>query len=399
MGWLPVSNLLVVLAVLVAAFLAYLRRRIWEEHVESVVYDVVPGHSASQPAVVWYPPNLYRYVQLGRWFGRWELGFRVPGAMKEAEEQEVTTQLRSRLPAARGSSWMIDWNWRKGTARATLVEDVPDALSREDLLIRVENEDSGDRDRIPLGVSVDGVEFFDVEQTPHLLNTGETGNGKSVAQLGIVCHALEHADAWEVVGCDPKKVELGYLEGRPGVREVARDLPRIARAVKQAEKEMDERFDLMQRVGVNHIRNYDPDAKRLLIVVDELQQVTMPSNAKDEESKAADEIKLKVRAALERIAALGRAAGVHLCLTTQRPDVTTGILTGPLKFNLSGRIACGRMDSTASTMALDTDSATQLPRQPKGRAIWRGLEGDKQIQVVYTVEHDLPETAREEVAA
>ncbi len=386
---LPVSPWAVFGAALVFGAFCYARRRRWEQHVENAIFNVVPGHTGLDPALVWFLPRPLR-LQLGRWFGTWRFGFRVPTAMKEKDEMEVTTQLRSRLPAARGSSWMLSWDWRSGKATAAIKEDMPDSLSRDELLLRIENEGGGDRDRIPLGVSVDGVEYFDVEETPHLLNTGETGNGKSVSQLGILCHAMTFCESWSIVACDPKKVELGYLAGRPGVRTVARDLEGIVKAIKEVEAEMDRRFEDMQAAGVNHIRKLDQHAKRWLLVVDELQQVTMPSNAKDEESKASDALKLRGRAALERIAALGRAAGCHQCLTTQRPDVGTGILTGPLKFNLSGRLACGPMDQTASSMALDTDAATMLPRRPKGRAVWRGIAGEKQIQVVFTKEEDLP---------
>lgn len=247
------------------------------------------------------------------------------------------------------------------------------------------------RDRIPLGVSVDGVEFWDVEATPHVLACGETGMGKSVALLGVACHVITLSDSWQLVACDPKKVELGYLVGRPGVRTVARDLESIVAAIKEVEGEMDERFEAMQDAGVNHIRKLDPNAKRLMLVVDELQQVTMPSGGKTDEAKEEDALKISARSALERVAALGRAAGCHEYLSTQRPDVGTGILTGPLKFNLGGRLACGKMDQTASMMALDTDAATQLPSWTKGRAIWRGIEGEKRIQVAFTKESDLPE--------
>lgn len=252
----------------------------------------------------------------------------------------------------------------------------------------------GYRDKFPLGVSVDGVEFWDVEKDPHVLSVGKTGKGKSVAQLGVVCHALWLPDSWELIACDPKRVELGFLRGYPTVRVVARDLETITEAIVGAAREMWERYDEMDAAGHNHIRDFDPSARRLLVVVDELAQVTMLSKLKDEESKAQDDLRKAAMRALEDIAALGRAAGVHLYLSTQRPDVALGILSGPLKHNLTGRLACGPMDVTASGMALDSDAAAQLPATPKGRAIWLSVDGEKRIQVAFTRESDLPPKKR-----
>lgn len=371
---------------------AYRKRRIWEERVRNAIYHLVPGHNKMEQEVVWFGnPGVSARLNLGRWVGSWAFGFRLPPGVMEADTQELAERLRERLPAARGSSWRIDWEGRESVAQARLVKDMPDSLTRDEMLARI--ADAGeevDRDRIPIGVSVDGVEYYDVELTPHLLGTGETNKGKSVAQLGIVCHALQHSGSWSIYACDPKRVELGYLEGKPGVKMVAKDLAAVTEAIQRAEAVMDKRFAKMEAGGANHIRKLNPRAKRILVVVDELQQVTMPSGAKDDASKEVDALKQKARSSLERIAALGRAAGVHLYLTTQRPDISTGTLTGPLKHNLSGRLAVGKMDNSASMMALDTVAATSLPDLPKGRAIWRGTEGEKRVQVAFTKEADLP---------
>ena len=253
-----------------------------------------------------------------------------------------------------------------------------------------------DRDKIPLGVSVDGVEYFDLEKDPHTLSVGKTGKGKSVAQLGVCCWALDNPRDYELIACDPKRVELTFLKGYSNVQTVERDLEGIVEAIVGAAEEMQRRYEEMEEAGYTHIRDYDPDSKRILVVVDELAQVTMPSDQKDEESKAKDELRKAAMRALEDIASLGRAAGVHLYVSTQRPDVQLKILSGPLKHNLTGRLACGQMDATASGMALDSDAAAQLPAEPKGRAIWQSVDGEKQIQVAFTKPTDLPK--KEEVA-
>ena len=379
---------------------AYRRRQTWEDRVSNVVYHDVPGHSRWESDVVWFPlrgldpsGNMTVVKDLGRWTGSWSFSFRIPPASRHTDLSEMAEHLRERLPAAREASWSFSWDLRQSVCRAYLVAGMAFEIPRGEFEDRLRSDsiraEAVDRDHIPLGESVEGVEVWDVEAAPHVLATGETGKGKSVAQLGVVCHALEHAESWDLIACDPKRVELGYLRGYANVRAVAKDLEDIVTAIVSAETEMDSRFRSMEKAGVNHVRKLDAHAKRLLVVVDELQQVTMPAGTK--EAKETDEKKLRARAALERIAALGRAAGVHLYLSTQRPDVALGILTGPLKHNLTGRLACGNMDQTASQMALDSIGATNLPDEPKGRAIWRGIEGERQIQIIFTQQDDLPD--------
>ena len=378
---------------------AYGKRKAWEDRVSNVVYHTVPGHTVRERDVVWFPlrgidpsGSVPVVRDLGRWLGSWSFSFRAPPHARQADLSEISEHLRERLPAAPEASWTLSWDLRQSVCRAYVVRDVAIALPRGEFEMGMRSDPARvgvvDRDHIPLGESVEGVEVWNVEDAPHVLATGETGKGKSVAQLGVLCHALQYAADWDIIACDPKRVELGYLEGYGNVRTVAKDLDDIVEAVVRAEAEMDARFRRIEAAGVNHIRKLDANAKRLMLVVDELQQVTMPAGTK--EAKETDEMKLRARAALERIAALGRAAGVHLYLSTQRPDVALGILTGPLKHNLTGRLACGPMDGTSSQMALDSPGATNLPSQPKGRAIWRGIEGEKQIQVVLTVLEDLP---------
>lgn len=363
----------------------YRRRRGWEERVANRVYHILPGHSRVEPEVVWFGNK----ANLGRWTGSRDFGFRTPAAVREADLPDITEHLRDSLPADPSASWLVLWDLRRGEARAKLVPNAPWSLTRAELLERIVGAgDTLDRDRVPLGVSVDGVEVWDVEKDPHVLSVGKTGKGKSVAQLGVCCHALEQG--WELVACDPKRVEMRHLEGYSSVRLVARELPDIVAAIEGAAREMRERYKVMDAAGVVHIRDLDPNARRLLVVVDELAQVTMLSNLKDEESKAQDELRRRAMRALEDVAALGRAAAVNLYLSTQRPDVALGILSGPLKHNLTARLAVGKMDVTASGMALDSDAAAQLPALPKGRAIWQGIEGEKRVQIAFTKESDLP---------
>ena len=84
-----------------------------------------------------------------------------------------------------------------------------------------------------------------------------------------------------------------------------------------------------------------------------------------EQGKAEDEMKGEAQMIIGSIARLGRAAGVHLVIATQRPDAT--LLPGETKANLGVRINCGSTGSTASSMILDSGEGTQVKSNPRGR--------------------------------
>lgn len=88
-----------------------------------------------------------------------------------------------------------------------------------------------------------------------------------------------------------------------------------------------------------------------------------------EEAKAEDELKGEAAMIIGSIARLGRAAGVHLVIATQRPDAK--IISGETKANLGVRINCGRTDSNASSMILGTGEGTRVKSNPRGRLYLR----------------------------
>lgn len=100
-----------------------------------------------------------------------------------------------------------------------------------------------------------------------------------------------------------------------------------------------------------------------------------------DEAKAAGQLKGEAQQLIGSIARLGRAAGVHLIIATQRPDAK--LLPGELKSNLGARMACGHMQPIASSMTLDSASATKTPGSPKGRAIYSFYGNEAKMQVYW----------------
>lgn len=98
------------------------------------------------------------------------------------------------------------------------------------------------------------------------------------------------------------------------------------------------------------------------------ENIAVPTH-NTEEAKSEDELKGEAAMIIGSIARLGRAAGVHLVIATQRPDAK--IISGETKANLGVRINCGRTDSNASSMILGTGEGTRVKSNPRGRLYLR----------------------------
>ena len=345
------------------------RRRQWEESIEDTVREVVPGHSTRYPPEVTFGPKL-RYPHLYRYTGRYDFRFKVPNVVRRSHLFDLEEHLAEQLRANDESTWFLDWNLKMGSGKATCIPEIPRFITYSELDYVLENYPGGDKvgpDAIPIAISTRGIEVWNVEEVPHSLFAGTTGGGKSVAMRTVLAHVLRHPESWEIHGIDPKRVELAMIRGYPSVRTVATDVEDMADVIEAAYEEMEHRYKEMEATGHTHIRDHDPHAKRVLVVVDELADITSTSGLKSPEAKAEDELANAMTFALEKIAAKGRAAGVHLLLCTQRPDVADGVMSGKMRANVSGRLACGSMDGSSSRMILKRlDCCCRTRRRRKG---------------------------------
>lgn len=242
-------------------------------------------------------------------------------------------------------------------------------------------------DRIPVGAGRGGVDVeWDLTIAPHILIAGRTGGGKSVAIKSLVARWIVAGGS--VVGCDQKRVEFRWMRDRPVVLAVATSLEDIAGLLGWADQEQMRRYETMESEGVTFWQDL-PDEHRpapLLIVCDEaFALMAVEKVAKDDEAgNQRNLLRGQCSGAIGSVARLGRAAGVHLMLATQRPDAT--VLSGELKNNLGARLACGQLDGIASRMVLDSDAATLTPARPKGRGIFIG-DGSPvphEVQITYS---------------
>lgn len=276
------------------------------------------------------------------------------------------------------NAWIYTWHPTKNAVQCRPVEDLPK-------MIEYKGTGPFEWHTFPLGVGLGpkGQEIisYSVNKNktgiyyPHVLIAGTTGSGKSVIQRNIIFHCIQHNDMWRFLGVDLKRVELSrFRRYTKTVLGIATDLEEGVEIVKYAHDVMMERYRKMEEAGVTIFLDMVDEKTgkpeyAILLMIDEAFMFMSPEGNKTEEGKARDMMHAEASQVLGDIARLGRAAGVHLVLATQRPDAS--VIKGELKNNLDVRIAAGRLDGIPSNMVLDSQAATMLPGEIKGRGVVR----------------------------
>lgn len=248
---------------------------------------------------------------------------------------------------------------------------------------------------VPLGRTVTGqVMTADLTKMPHLLIAGATGSGKSVAINVIITSILLKAKPSQVkmLMIDPKKVELSVYNGIPHLLSpVVSEPKKAARALGKVVGEMERRYELFAALGVRNLDGYnrmvekenqnhtDPNEQQptmplILVIVDELADLMM-TVSKDVED------------AIVRIAQMGRAAGIHMILATQRPSVD--VITGLIKANVPSRIAFAVSSGVDSRTIIDTNGAEKL--LGRGDMLFEPIDQNKPIRIqgAFISDHDV----------
>lgn len=273
---------------------------------------------------------------------------------------------------AKDNSWVYSWNGGQGIVLAKPVPPLP-------TMVTYPGSQDHSWDKFPVGVGRDGEVVWNVSDAPHILVCGVTGGGKSVAQSNIIYHCVQHSEHWRVLAIDVKMVELTrFLKYDNVVAGVATNVPDGLTIMQFAEQEMMERYELMKDNQVSHFLKLPNPPKALLVMIDEAYSFLATTNVSSDEGKELDAQKQEATILLGNIARLGRAAGVHLVVATQRPDAK--VIYGEIKQNLPARYALGNMHSTPSGMVLDTNSATRIDGSAKGRGILSIHGTEKDVQ-------------------
>ncbi len=215
-----------------------------------------------------------------------------------------------------------------------------------------------------------------IEKLPHVLIAGTTGSGKSVCTNSLIISLLYKSTPDEVrfIMVDPKMVELAPYNGIPHLLiPVVTDPKKAAGALQWAVFEMMKRYKTFSEHGVKKLEEFNKLARAredletmpaVVVVIDELADLMLVAAKEVEES-------------ICRVAQMGRAAGVHLVIATQRPSAD--VITGLMKANIPSRIAFAVASSLESRIILDTTGAEKLVG--KGDMLYAPLGGGKPTRV------------------
>jgi DNA segregation ATPase FtsK/SpoIIIE, S-DNA-T family len=239
---------------------------------------------------------------------------------------------------------------------------------------------------LALGKDIGGMPVqVDLARMPHMLIAGTTGSGKSVAINTMILSLLYRLtpDQCRMIMIDPKMLELSVYEGIPHLLcPVVTEAGKAVVALKWTVREMEDRYRLMSQMGVRNIAGYngrlaearkkgevltrrvqtgfDPDTSEpvfedqalsmdplplIVVVVDEMADLMVVAG-KD------------IEAAVQRLAQMARAAGIHLIMATQRPSVD--VITGTIKANFPNRVSFQVTSKIDSRTILAEQGAEQL---------------------------------------
>ena len=207
-----------------------------------------------------------------------------------------------------------------------------------------------------LGTTIGGAPVIaDLASMPHLLVAGTTGSGKSVSINAMILSLLYrlHADECRMIMIDPKMLELSVYQDIPHLlAPVVTEPKKAVAALKWVVQEMEARYRKMSALSVRSIANYNQKISGLeetmpfiVVVIDEMADLMMVAGK-------------EIEAAVQRLAQMARAAGIHIIAATQRPSVD--VITGTIKANFPTRISFQVASRIDSRTILGDGGAEQL---------------------------------------
>ncbi len=268
--------------------------------------------------------------------------------------------------------------------------EVPNSKRETVFLSEILSGDDGQRGAsklaLALGKDIGGKAIFaDLARMPHLMIAGTTGSGKSVGVNAMILSLLYRLspDQCRLILIDPKMLELSTYEGIPHLMApVVTEPAKAVTALKWTVREMERRYRAMSQLGVRNIggfndrvadarargevltrkvqTGFDPDTGRptheeqplaleilpfIVVVVDEMADLMMVAGKEIEQ-------------AVQRLAQMARAAGIHVIMATQRPSVD--VITGTIKANFPTRISFQVISKFDSRTILGEQGAEQL---------------------------------------
>jgi S-DNA-T family DNA segregation ATPase FtsK/SpoIIIE len=236
-----------------------------------------------------------------------------------------------------------------------------------------------------LGETIGGEPYVaDLARMPHLLIAGTTGSGKSVGVNAMILSILYRLapDECRFIMIDPKMLELSVYDGIPHLlAPVVTDPKKAIVALKWTVREMEDRYRRMSKIGVRNVSGYNEKAKEALAKGEHFVR-TVQTGFDDAGRAVYEEEKLRpepmpylvvvidevadlmmvagkdIEGAVQRLAQMARAAGIHLIMATQRPSVD--VITGTIKANFPTRISFQVTSKIDARTIMQEQGAEQL---------------------------------------
>ncbi len=255
-----------------------------------------------------------------------------------------------------------------------------------ELLIAKDATESVAKLPLCLGKNIGGESIIvDLARMPHLLIAGTTGSGKSVAINTMILSLVYRLrpDQCRLIMVDPKMLELSVYDGIPHLlTPVVTDPKKAVVALKWAVREMEERYKRMAKLGVRNIDGYNARLAEAKSKGEDLTRTVHTGFDKETGKAIYEEEKLDldplpyiviivdemadlmmvagkdIEGAVQRLAQMARAAGLHVILATQRPSVD--VITGTIKANFPTRISFQVTSKIDSRTILGEMGAEQL---------------------------------------
>jgi len=239
---------------------------------------------------------------------------------------------------------------------------------------------------LALGESIEGQPMIgDLGKMPHLLIAGTTGSGKSVGINAMILSLMFKLppEKCRFIMIDPKMLELSIYEGIPHLLSpVVTDPQKAVLALKWVVREMESRYEVMSKMGVRNIAGFNQRAEEAAARGEHLTRQVQTGWNKDTGEAIWENEAMKpesmphivviidemadlmlvagkeIESAVQRIAQMARAAGIHLITATQRPSVD--VITGTIKANFPTRISYMVTTKIDSRTILGEQGAEQL---------------------------------------
>lgn len=208
---------------------------------------------------------------------------------------------------------------------------------------------------------------WDMKLFPHMLIGGVSGAGKTTLLKSMLKQSIENRD--KVVLLIPKKVGFdealtAHSAASSNTLEVGKSIYESNALLTKVKSELESRYEKMQEAGSNNFLSLSEDATAIVVLIDEIIPLVRPLDPSldpelDEANKKDNIVIKEILSALTTIARLGRAAGIHLVITTQQP--ASEFIPSEIKPNLDARVALGTMEESDSQVLLNAPDAASLP--------------------------------------